>query len=530
MKNTNILLKSALFLAIIILFGSLARVSRAATYMVDTTVDTVALNACTAAANDCSLRGAITKANSTSADDTIDFAIPAGDAGCTAGGVCTITLLNGELTANVTSTSGKLTISNATGTSKLLISGNNASRVFTVSANGTQKGDLTLNGLTVTNGRVLAVGGGISNNGRLALINSVVTGNTAQASDGGGIYNFFEATITNSTISNNSGGNGGGIFNASGANLTITNSTISGNTAGNGGGIADVQTGATVFSNGSFDIRNSTISGNTANSGGGIYSSRPFGSIFGPKPTLLGVTITGNSSTAPDSNGGGASFINALDGTVNDVNLRNTIIAGNNNVNAPDIYGILDANSDYNLIGNGTGLTNNSVGATGNQIGTSANPINPQLAPLADNGGPTKTHALLTGSPAMDKGNSFGLTTDQRGLLRPLDIASISNASGGDGADIGAFEASSPTAASVSIRGRVTSGKRNGIPRATIYLTDQNGEIRTARTDSTGFYRFENIMVGQTYALNVFSKNYVFDSKVITVNEEVSDFNFSALP
>ena len=62
------------------------------------------------------------------------------------------------------------------------------------------------------------------------------------------------------------------------------------------------------------------------------------------------------------------------------------------------------------------------------------------LSPLADNGGPTPTQALLWGGPAIDKGKSFGQTTDQRGVPRPHDLSSITNASGGDGSDIGAFE------------------------------------------------------------------------------------------
>ena len=66
------------------------------------------------------------------------------------------------------------------------------------------------------------------------------------------------------------------------------------------------------------------------------------------------------------------------------------------------------------------------------------------LGPLADNGGPTLTHALLEGSPAIDQGNSFGESTDQRGLPRPSDFASIPDASGGDGSDIGAFELQLP--------------------------------------------------------------------------------------
>ncbi len=64
----------------------------------------------------------------------------------------------------------------------------------------------------------------------------------------------------------------------------------------------------------------------------------------------------------------------------------------------------------------------------------------PMLGPLQDNGGPTFTPALLPGSPATDQGYGFGLTADQRGLPRTLDLAGVPNASGGDGTDIGAVE------------------------------------------------------------------------------------------
>src|SRR6185369_9160810 len=95
----------------------------------------------------------------------------------------------------------------------------------------------------------------------------------------------------------------------------------------------------------------------------------------------------------------------------------------------------------YNLSSdNGGGLL---IG-TNDRINT-----NPVLGQLANNGGPTFTHALLTGSPAFDKGKraaipTLALTTDQRGQPRPFDFPSISNAPGGDGSDIGAFEVNPP--------------------------------------------------------------------------------------
>lgn len=67
--------------------------------------------------------------------------------------------------------------------------------------------------------------------------------------------------------------------------------------------------------------------------------------------------------------------------------------------------------------------------------------LDPKLGPLADLGGPTPTHALRFDSPALDAGHSGGLTTDQRGLPRPIDDPNLANPEGGDGSDIGAYEA-----------------------------------------------------------------------------------------
>lgn len=523
MKRTNTRLKTILFFAVLILFGSFALESRAETYTVDTTADNPDLTACTAAVNDCSLRGAITKTNSTTADDTINFAISANDSGCASGGVCTITLTNDKLTVNVVSTAGKLTITNSTGANKLLISGNNASQVFFINRiTASDYGNLTLDGVTITrgNGTPSGIGGGINNAGILTIMNSIITGNSAAGFLGGGIGNNFSLTIINSTISNNTAANGGGIWSRYDADLIIMNSTISGNVAeGNGGGI-DFETGQDNVSNGSFDIRNSTISGNTARTGGGILATKPY--FFGPKPILVSVTITDNSSSA--NSAGGARFVNAFNDTDGEVILKNTIIAGNHNADVPDAKGILEANSDYNLIGDGTGLTNNSTG-TGNQIGTAANPINPLLRLLASNGGTTMTHELLPNSPAIDKGDSFGLTTDQRGFSRPVDILSIANAS--DGADIGAFELqNAPTAAEISIGGRVLTTNGRGLMNAQVSLIETNKTIRYARTTAFGYFRFSEIEAGSTVIISVNSKRYVFSPQVISAMEDLTDLNF----
>ena len=245
-----------------------------------------------------------------------------------------------------------------------------------------------------------------------AAISGVTIANGNLPSDfGGGILNLGALTLANSTISGNSAGSGGGGIQNNGNGLAISKSTISGNSSGTGGGIHNTST---------VTITNSTISSNMATSGngGGIYNS---GTV-----TTTSSTITDNSATG---NGGGIYRV----GTVN---ARNTIIAQNTATIGFDVYGELNSQG-YNLIRSTSDMT--IVGTTtGNQTG-----VDPLLGPLQENGGPTRTHALLCGSPgspAIDKGHSSGSNTDQRGFARPVDSPTIGPSSGGDGSDIGAYE------------------------------------------------------------------------------------------
>ncbi len=262
-------------------------------------------------------------------------------------------------------------------------------------------------------------GGGIDNSGTLTMLDSTISGNTA--SGGGGIRNSGTVTITNSTISDNTAQTSGGIENT--GTVTVTNSTISGNTGNNSGGLFNGSTGI-------LEVTNSTISGNlAAESGGGINNDQ--GTV-----TVTNTTITANIADSDrDGTGDGGGIYN--DGTAE---VRNTIIAGNfdnspaPNPIHPDVSGSFTTTS-FNLIGDATGSTGFTDGDNGNIVGTSCNPIDPLLGPLQDNGGPTFTHALLPGSPAINAGNNAnipaGITTDQRGEPRIVDGT----------VDIGAFEA-----------------------------------------------------------------------------------------
>ena len=87
-----------------------------------------------------------------------------------------------------------------------------------------------------------------------------------------------------------------------------------------------------------------------------------------------------------------------------------------------------------------------------------------------------------------------------------------------------------PTAAGVSVSGRVTTPNGNGLRNAIITLTDSTGNVRTARTGTFGYYRFDDIEAGQTVVINVTSKRFHFTPRVISVTDELTGVDFTALP
>jgi hypothetical protein len=352
----------------------------------------------------------------------------------------------GHVTSLITLTTGQLVIDHKSltiqgpGADSLTISGNNASRVFEFDV--ASPDTVTLTGLTVSNGSNI-IGGGILHalTGTLNITNSAISNNNAVTTGfGGGVYNNTTGAvnITNSTFDHNTGRWGGGLFNASGGVITITGSTFSFNA---GGFSSSLDGGGGVYNNsGTIRISNSTFCNNTNN--------YPFGSGGGLKSLSGLVTIT-NSTFSNNHADLGAGIYN-FDFTT-PIQVRNSIVAGNSDINGqPDIFGKFTSNG-HNLIGVGDFQLAFQDGVNGDMVGTGAAPINPRLGALADNGGPTQTLALLVESRAIDAGDNCvtdvahcgdanipQLTNDQRGLSRLVDGSDV-NATAT--VDIGAFEA-----------------------------------------------------------------------------------------
>ena len=300
----------------------------------------------------------------------------------------------------------------ATATPGISLNGGGVDRVLIVEPGL----NVTVKGLTLTNGYGFQLGGAIINNGSLTLENSAVTGNTmtTDAGDfwqgGGGIYSGDGASLTliDSTVADNfSGWTGGGIYSFFNTTTTIIRSTVSGNVATDvGGGMRTL---------GNVTIDNSTISGNTSTAwhGGAAF-------ITDGVADVSNSTITGNN--APGGTTGGF-FVGTFGDSSATMNIQNSIVAANGDFGcflAPFGAGAVAINSLGNNVFTDAAFC---AGGADQVVGDAL------LDGLADNGGPTLTHALLAGSPAIGAANNAACpATDQRGVVR--DAA----------CDVGAFE------------------------------------------------------------------------------------------
>ncbi len=368
---------------------------------------------------DCSLREAVVAANTNAAVDA-----------CGAGaGVDLILLPAGTYLLSLVGTGedaaalGDLDLLEAVtiagaGVDQTILDGNGADRVLHVLANG-----VVLNTLTIRNGN-----SGSNNAAGIQIANGSVTGAQISVSDNigniGGIHvgTHSSLTLRDSTVSNNLGASAGGIFVPSGSTAVIEGSLIYSNSASfDGGG---------VVSSGDLTVLNSTVSGNTANTdGGGLVFTDGVAQLFN-------VTVTANTA---DNSGNGGDGGGLWVGATAVVTATNTLVAGNVDLSAggsgqPDCTGVV-LSGGYSLIQSTLGCS--WTAGPGDLFG-----VDPLLAPLAANGGPTRTQAPAPGSPVIDAGDPTGcrdaqasrVWIDQRGFARitRCDIGAVESGSAGD--------------------------------------------------------------------------------------------------
>lgn len=331
-------------------------------------------------------------------------------------------------------TSGSLTLTNVTVTGNVLSA---SSSTANASADGggifiNTGSTLTLDHSVVSGNQAntsdtadtkssTARGAGVESNGTLHIHYSSIEGNTATAS-------FSPATATSGSVEADGAGVRGQGMDAD--HSSFINNTA---TATDGTGKANVvaQGGGMLALVNPLSLEQSTLAGNQVSASGGSSNAERGGG--------LGLQLTGSSTAAVRSatvaNNGSTSGSSSSANVFNDGNggtktFSNTIIANPRGATSTNCAGALTSGG-YNIDdGTSCGLT----GMPGDQH------ANPMLGSLGSDGGPTKTLPLLTGSPAVDAGNGFGETTDQRGFTRPVDFPGVPNAPGGDGSDIGAFE------------------------------------------------------------------------------------------
>jgi hypothetical protein len=379
-------------------------------------------------------------------------------------------------------------------------------------------------------------GGGISAT-NLQMAQSGVNGNSAEDS-GGGIWiggdGVAQSEIVLSSIRNNSTNNssatvanGGGIALVDGGLSIFTSEVRENSTAGRGAGIAawnsqlllidstvaanSAYHGGGLWSDGATDLSNSTVSGNSAFVGGGAFIASTTNAVF----AIRQGTVTANTATLA-----GGLFVES-----GDLIVDGSIVAQNQAGYGPDVTGLAGTSLDvrFSLIGSnqGTALVESPIGTpdgNGNLIGGAGlGLIDPLLGPLAENGGPTRTHALLPGSAAIDAGDPAAIANmngvgefDQRGI--PHSRVAIGRI------DIGAYEVPA-----VEIRGFKWKDLNRdgswdhptepGLPGWTIYLDDNrngaldDGEIHTT-TAEDGSYAFTDLPAGEYTVAEVMQENW----------------------
>lgn len=280
-------------------------------------------------------------------------------------------------------------------------------------------GSLTLSHATVSGNTSVQSTGGISVYGTASIGDSLISGNTGAKTGGIAIFSGYSystvssiASITRSTIAGNSGACtsgpcAGGIYSGFGNFLTIGESTISGNSAA---GAVDLVAGGMYLPNSVLTLVGSTVAQNSAKGNSKVAGAISHsGTLYGTS-VVINATISGNSAVSYNAGSNVQSGMLLGYGGDSNLQLRNSIIAGN------------AGGTDLGVSGAGVGMTACVVGTIADIAPFNTDASNhftdsPGLGPLQNNGGPTQTMALLQGSVAVDGGKNAFVSTnyDQRG-------------------------------------------------------------------------------------------------------------------
>lgn len=349
------------------------------------------------------------------------------------------TVINDSLiTENSAYNLGGIFVDSNTFTMRNTIVSNNRAIPGDVGGIGTNLGTVDIKNCQITGNKAdRDIGGMNANSGTINITDTLISGNDSAGGSGGGLRlnQPRVANLRRVTISNNVG-SGLDIDRISEA-VNIIDSTISNNHVRDFDGFVGEAGGGINIANESNSptrIINTTISGNSApDSGGGIHN-------FSPGLEIINSTIVNNFTTKSDGRfGGGGIYDGELARSGGGsfgfrFKIQNSIVANNTSGSVgPDIRSGFDS-AGYNIIGNTSGV-NNSTANTGDQFN-----VNPNVGALADNGGPTRTHALLAGSPAINAGSN-ALAVDQNGNPLQFDQrGSCYKRIVGGTVDIGAYE------------------------------------------------------------------------------------------
>ncbi len=333
---------------------------------------------------------------------------------------------------------------------------------------------------------------------RCIIRNNINTGGVFRL--GGGIYAGGLSVVRSSAIyGNRASYSGGGISN--GGTMYIENTSITNNSSVQfGGGVDHVAN--------YLYLTNSTVSGNRSSKGGGIYNQ--FFKNTAPNEVILTNTTVGF-NVATMGKGGGL-----LNDPLATASIANSIFSNNtSSQNEPDVSGTV-VSAGFNLVVNPTG----SLG----WISTDLLSQDAQLGPLGSNGGATFTHALLPGSPAINAGSNALAVDPQTGLPLATDQRGTPRILGGPKAtvDIGSYEANYGVAP-VDLVGRILTASGRPLRNTRVTLSDGLGEPRYAVTNHSGYYRFLNLTVAQTYTITATDKLYIFAAPLVVTADQDRD-------